>query len=333
MGNVMFGLPSGALLSIPKMDSPIQQSPFESTWLTKIYETSMDLSFPMTIALVYFSFVHFVNPFVVKRQLRKAGLPTDKQLSKKETKKVPAAPFAIAQTNIFKFVVFLHNVFLCVYSVWTFFGFTAALRKTMDVIEWTHTTGGSRFDTFWHTVCDIENGVFADSSKFAYHNLQVYGWWFYMSKFYEVLDTIIILLKGRPSSLLQSYHHAGAMMCMWAGVRFQSPPIWIFVVFNSFIHSLMYFYFSLLCLKIRVPNAFKRSLTSMQIAQFVIGGSLAAFHSFVYLADPDGIMTSCIQTSDQALALFMNVGYLAPLTALFGAFYIESYLKRNTKKA
>lgn len=46
-----------------------------------------------------------------------------------------------------------------------------------------------------------------------------------MSKFYEVLDTVIILLKGRPSSLLQSYHHAGAMMSMWAGIRYQSSNL------------------------------------------------------------------------------------------------------------
>jgi len=49
-----------------------------------------------------------------------------------------------------------------------------------------------------------------------------YGWWFYLSKFYEVIDTAVIILKGRKSSLLQTYHHAGAMICMWAGIRFVS---------------------------------------------------------------------------------------------------------------
>ena len=69
--------------------------------------------------------------------------------------------------------------------------------------------------------------------------LAYYGWIFYLSKFYEVLDTFIILAKGKLSSTLQTYHHAGAMLCMWAGMRYMSAPIWQFVLINSFIHSLM----------------------------------------------------------------------------------------------
>jgi hypothetical protein len=69
--------------------------------------------------------------------------------------------------------------------------------------------------------------------------LAFYGWFFYLSKFYEVLDTAIILAKGKRSSTLQTYHHAGAMMCMWSGIRFMSPPIWMFCLVNSFIHAMM----------------------------------------------------------------------------------------------
>ena len=69
--------------------------------------------------------------------------------------------------------------------------------------------------------------------------LAFYGWLFYLSKFYEVVDTLIILAKGRKSSLLQTYHHAGAMLCMWAGIRYMSPPIWMFVLVNSGIHAIM----------------------------------------------------------------------------------------------
>lgn len=69
--------------------------------------------------------------------------------------------------------------------------------------------------------------------------LAFYGWLFYLSKFYEVIDTAIIIAKGKKSSLLQTYHHSGAMICMWAGIRFMSPPIWLFCVFNSLIHTLM----------------------------------------------------------------------------------------------
>ncbi|KAI8330702.1 GNS1/SUR4 family-domain-containing protein [Chlamydoabsidia padenii] len=63
--------------------------------------------------------------------------------------------------------------------------------------------------------------------------------------YYEVVDTIIILLKGRRSSLLQTYHHAGGMIAMWAGIRFRSQAVWIFVVLNSVVHSILYTYYAL----------------------------------------------------------------------------------------
>lgn len=59
-------------------------------------------------------------------------------------------------------------------------------------------------------------------------------------QFYEVIDTAIILAKGKKVGMLQSYHHTGAIWTMFAGVRTSATPIWIFVCFNSFIHSVMY---------------------------------------------------------------------------------------------
>ncbi len=53
-----------------------------------------------------------------------------------------------------------------------------------------------------------------DTGRIWNEGLAFYGWIFYLSKFYEVLDTFIILAKGKLSSTLQTYHHAGAMMCM-----------------------------------------------------------------------------------------------------------------------
>ena len=77
------------------------------------------------------------------------------------------------------------------------------------------------------------------SGRIWTQGLAYYGWIFYLSKFYEILDTAIILAKGKKSSTLQTYHHAGAILCMWAGIRYMGPPIWIFVLYNSGIHALM----------------------------------------------------------------------------------------------
>lgn len=132
----------------------------------------------------------------------------------------------------------------------------------------------------------IESPDPTDLGRMWNEGLAFVGWFFYLSKFYEVLDTAILLAKGKRSGTLQTYHHAGAMMCMWAGIRFMSPPIWMFAFVNSGIHTLMYTYYTVTSFRIRVPGLLKRTLTVMQITQFLVGASYAALHSFVSYTIP-----------------------------------------------
>lgn len=343
---IEFGLPPKYILRIPTLDTPVPESPFENEFLRSMYYWSMKSSTPITIALIYFTSVHFLNKIITKKQIARYNKENKTTVTEPPAGvRMKAVPLSISTTFGFKLFVLLHNAFLCIYSVWTFISMTSYFAKSINMFTLQYFPSfisdfsllvdkPSKFDGFIHSVCNEKIGAF---SRFitepGYHNLEILGYWFYISKFYEVIDTIIILMKGRPSSLLQSYHHAGAMMCMWSGIRFRAPPIWIFVVFNSFIHSLMYFYFTLSCLKIKVPVLFKKTLTSLQITQFVVGGSMALLNAGVKVLESVGDesvkFVSCIRTPDQALSLIINVGYLAPLTALFAAFYIESYLKKR----
>lgn len=258
-----------------------------------------------------------------------------------------------------------------------------------------------------------------DVGRLWNEGLAFWGWFFYLSKFYEVLDTFIILAKGKRSSTLQTYHHAGAMLCMWAGIRFMSPPIWMFVLVNSGIHALMYTYYTISALRFRVPQTVKRTLTTMQIAQFVAGVSFAAAHLFISYTVPvatpytmlktvsstasavssvassaisqaavvtatanvgaflkklayraageEGLAENvrnsqgevfgpeaervvetirretryrneyreipCIDTTGQSFAIWLNIIYLLPLTALFVRFFIRSYTRRTSASA
>lgn len=333
--------PDPNTFGIPDLSAPIPEWPFsfKNKYLEKVvYPLTLQWYFPVAIAVIYFFSVHSLNKVALTRQIThfKERHPNEKLPS--NLKKLKPVPYTIAKWRIFKVLVLIHNILLCVYSIWTFIGMTTTIHKISNKIlpqflDSVKSNPASKVELFWQCIC---NNSDADKSfwyNYAQHNLKgltFYGYLFYLSKYYEILDTVIILLKGRPSSLLQSYHHSGAILCMWSGIRFMSSPIWIFVVFNSFIHSLMYGYFSLSCLKIRVPNWFKQSLTSLQITQFVIGGSLAVVHLFVKYYDYlSGTYNSCVATSEQALAVYMNVFYLAPLTLLFAAFYVESYKNKR----
>lgn len=68
----------------------------------------------------------------------------------------------------------------------------------------------------------------------------VYMFWvFYLSKFYEIVDTLIILSRGKKSSTLQTFHHAGVILLGWVGLRYESPMAPFGAMVNAFVHTLM----------------------------------------------------------------------------------------------
>lgn len=313
----------------------------------QLFIDALDYKVPLTIAALYAVTVKSLNVY-------------NKARGKK--------PWSISKTRVFHAFVLLHNIFLAVYSAWTFWGTLGVMKRsipspmgprglvgTLDSFCRLHGRVGPG-NSIWYDEASssfisadqsapIVNGIPSrtEMGRMWNEGLAYYGWLFYLSKFYEVFDTFIILAKGKPSSTLQTYHHAGAMLSMWAGIRYMSSPIWLFVLFNSFIHSLMYVYYTLTALSIKVPTPIKRTLTTMQITQFLVGGLSALLHSFFSYSAPITVKSSdakaatetryltqpCIMTTGENWAIWLIVGYLAPLTYLFVSFFIASYVKRS----
>ncbi|KAB8297304.1 hypothetical protein EYC80_002659 [Monilinia laxa] len=293
---VHFSHPSPSLFTFPPNNDPqtlpppipgstLSAPPFaiDPSW----YNAALDVRVPITIAAVYAVTVTLIN-----------------QINRRAGNK----PWSISKTKAFFAFVVAHNIFLAVYSGWTFIGMFGALKRsipnpmgpaglagTVDSLCKVHGVTGlnnaisynaslSKWTTELPSEFKLTSEGIPDSTDLGRlwnEGLAFYGWFFYLSKFYEVLDTVIILAKGKRSSTLQTYHHAGAMMCMWAGIRFMSPPIWMFVFVNSGIHALMYTYYTLTAFSVPIPQALKRSLTTMQIIQFLVGATYATVHSFI----------------------------------------------------
>ncbi|KAJ1640098.1 ELO family [Pavlovales sp. CCMP2436] len=98
---------------------------------------------------------------------------------------------------------------------------------------------------------------------------------YYVSKYYELLDTPLQLLRGKlpPNFGFQVYHHALVLVMGWAWLQY-TPALWqIGMLFNTAVHVVMYYYF-LLC-TLGKPPWWKRYVTRFQILQFVT--SLACF--------------------------------------------------------
>ncbi|KAI1180375.1 GNS1/SUR4 family-domain-containing protein [Nemania sp. FL0916] len=337
---VFASYPAASLFRFPPYPDPQPIPPPHGDYLFTIpdnwYTAALHPKVPITIAVAYAITAKSLNAY-------------NKSTGKK--------PWAISRTKAFHAFVILHNVFLAVYSAWTWYGMLGALQNTIVSPNgpdgWAGTidsfckingpAGLRNAQTYnpalgtWGSLSGMTGSPNREQAGRLWNNgLAFYGWLFYISKFYEVVDTLIILAKGKYSSTLQTYHHAGAMMAMWAGMRYMSVPIWIFVFFNSAIHSLMYTYYTFTAFNVRVPNLIKRSLTSLQISQFVIGASAAMVHSFISYLVPVATgsgtkyqKVDCINTTGQTFAIWLNVTYLAPLTYLFVSFFIASYLRRS----
>jgi hypothetical protein len=250
-----------------------------------IYNLSLDWRVPLSVSLIYATVVTYFS----RRNIRLAkAAPVAAKTKSKE-------PW-----TVFRVSVVLHNILLTIFSGYTFYSVFPMLLASF------------RFRPCYDSFCDVGGWVYR-------HGLGFWTWVFYMSKYYELVDTAILLAKGRPSSFLQTYHHAGAIITMWMLSSTRAFGAWVFVCFNSFIHTLMYFYYTLTCFGYQ--PGWKRVMTYMQIAQFIIGLPLA----LTYVAVPGCVPTQAHPKDTLAQVLGVN-GYWSHVASLAFTFSYVLYL-------
>ncbi|KAJ2158514.1 hypothetical protein GGF46_003728 [Coemansia sp. RSA 552] len=210
---------------------------------------------------------------------------TPRQAAKKK-KKTGLTPMSLA--------VFVHNAALAAYSAWAFWSvFPPFVGKILH-------------RGLHEGLCDTD-GELWNSVLFVHLYL------FYVSKYYELMDTAIILLKGRKASLLQIYHHAGVILIMHLA-NYTASPSSIFIVWeNAGVHTVMYSYYALTTLGINPPG--KQYLTSLQIFQFLFGQTAALLYFF----------RSGCATPLQGIWPWALTAYLLPLIYLFVQFFYKTY--------
>jgi len=146
-------------------------------------------------------------------------------------------------------------------------------------------------------------------------------WLFYTSKFYEFLDTFIMLFKGnlRQVSYLHVYHHMTIPFIQWILMCF-SPggENYFSQAVNSWVHVVMYTYYCLAAMLPKDPVVRKRWLwwgkhvTKMQMTQFAVNMSHGIFcmYSGIY---PLGIGR-------------IYTWYMVSLLFFFGNFYVQKFI-------
>ncbi|KAJ5214881.1 hypothetical protein N7468_010560 [Penicillium chermesinum] len=301
-----------------------------------IFDLSMSANFVFTFAAVYVTSVLLLNRFNAGRNYK---------------------PWSISRTFVYRQMMTLHNAALALFSAWSLCGMLYTVyyhwllarpelgtASSLHLVEFL-----CRFDQREYRILKPRMDGSRDGVIYIY-------WIFYLSKFYEVVDTFIILSRGKKSSTLQTFHHAGVILIGWVGLRYESPMAPPGATLNAFVHTLMYSYFTLQTLGISVSKPLKRALTIIQIVQFIVGLLFSSFYLFVtykapasmnegvfpagapsesvsvfsqtqghqYRRNDNSTMIRCLGDGE-AFPLVVAGSYLLVLIYLFVRFYIKAY--------
>lgn len=135
---------------------------------------------------------------------------------------------------------------------------------------------------------------------------------FYLSKYYEFLDTFLLYLNGKTPIFLQKYHHIGAVMCWHLFYVYKVDAIWIATLLNSFVHTIMYSYYMGCLLKIKQVKVIKKYITFLQLCQLI----------------PQPLSLYLYRTTEPNYTIIVVFTfYCIGLIMLFASFYYTTYIK------
>ena len=134
-------------------------------------------------------------------------------------------------------------------------------------------------------------------------------WIYWISKYYELLDTVFMLLRHRlrQMSFLHVFHHASmAFLSDYSYNYAPWPPVAFGLAINAVIHIVMYSYYCLTAFFPLESFSWKKHVTQMQLAQFCLGIFISVY-GFLY----EGYCVYSIVYPLVLILLFSNYYYHA----------------------
>lgn len=144
------------------------------------------------------------------------------------------------------------------------------------------------------------------------HGEKDVGFWvmcFIFSKFFELIDTVFIVLRKKPLIFLHWYHHITVLLYCYFSSAFHHAGLF-FVAMNYSVHSIMYFYFFLMAVKM-VPKWFNPLwITVAQISQMFVGVFVTASAWYYKSKEGDDCVGAKWPLLYGALAMYGSYLYL-----------------------
>jgi fatty acid elongase 3 len=153
---------------------------------------------------------------------------------------------------------------------------------------------------------------------------------YYINSFFKVwefLDTFFLVLRKKPVPFLHWYHHAATLVLTWVQMVEGATCQWVPIVLNLWVHVAMYYYYAMSALGFRVW--WKKHLTTLQIAQFVLDVSIVSYALKIFV-DGGYDTRACKGTLTAAI---VGLGILISYLLLFVRFFVDTYTKKPARSS
>lgn len=202
--------------------------------------------------------------------------------------------------------ILLYNAFQTIFNAW--------------IVSMLFTTPGAIHYIINHLCYPIPR----HQNQFLLRELYSGSWFFFISKVFDLLDTVFFVLRKKQSQVtfLHVYHHVNMVFTTWAYLRFiKGEQLLLGAVINSFIHVIMYSYYFLSALGPHMQKYlwWKKYLTRLQIIQFIF---IMGYNVTLY----------AMNCNMPKLFVFYIVLDVALFLYLFCLFYTKTYEKNKQAK-
>ncbi|KAM0748392.1 elongase of fatty acids ELO [Meredithblackwellia eburnea MCA 4105] len=155
----------------------------------------------------------------------------------------------------------------------------------------------------------------------------------YYFKYWELFDTVFLVLKKKPLQFLHVFHHTATAALCFTQLNGRTSVSWVPIVANLTVHVFMYYYYLVTAAGGKVW--WKKYLTTMQITQFVVDLFVVYFATYSYFVAEyfPGVLPSMGTCAGTEGAAVFGCALLTSYLFLFIAFYKKTYNSAAAKKA
>lgn len=153
----------------------------------------------------------------------------------------------------------------------------------------------------------------------------------YLFKYWELADTMFLVVKKKPLAFLHVYHHSATAVLCYTQLNGGTSISWTVITLNLFVHVIMYYYYWATAAGYKIW--WKKYVTVMQITQFILDLGLVYFGTYSHFAYSRGWKPCVGDCAGSEFAALQGCAILSSYLVLFIMFYRKTYKKAGDKLA